>query len=150
MSENTLNIHSHGRMVAIPVHEISFTFVRSGGPGGQNVNKVSSKAVMRWGVGASDAITDDIRLRLRTLYPSQMTAKEDPLQDEIVLTSQLTRDAPKNRDDCLEKLCRMVEEAMRRPRVRRPTRPGRGAIQRRLDDKRHQSDRKRGRRSPEI
>ncbi|MDO4558947.1 MAG: alternative ribosome rescue aminoacyl-tRNA hydrolase ArfB [Planctomycetia bacterium] len=150
MSETTLDVHFHGRTLRIPMSEFSFTFVRSGGPGGQNVNKVSSKAVMRWAFGRSSSIPDDVRNRLRILWPSQMTSKKDPEEDEIVLSSQLTRDAPKNRADCLEKLTRMLELAMRIPRPRHPTRPGRGAVLRRLEEKNRRSQRKQERRPPEV
>ena len=147
---STLDVHCQGRTLQIPMSEFVFTFVRSGGPGGQNVNKVSSKAVLRWAFGGSASIPDDVRGRLRGLWPSQMTSKENPVEDEIVLSSQRTRDAPKNREDCLEKLATMLELAMRVPRSRRPTRPGRGAVLRRLEDKNRQSQRKQDRRPPEV
>lgn len=131
--------------VKIPLAELEFSFVRSAGPGGQNVNKVASKAVMRWDMEASGSLTAVQKNRLRALYPSQVTK-----EGVLVLSSQLTRDAPRNRDDCLEKLRKMVTRCLRVPKRRIPTKPTKGSIQRRLDTKARKSQKLRQRKiSPE-
>ena len=128
----------------IPLREISITFVRSSGPGGQNVNKVASKAVLRWGVVASPSVPEDVRRRLLAHNRRRISAEGD-----LVLTSQRFRDAGRNAADCLEKLRAMLRTAARPPKRRKPTRPTRGSIERRLAAKQKRSQVKRGRREPE-
>ncbi len=128
-------------VASIPLDEIEFEFVRSSGPGGQNVNKVSSKARLRWRPG--DRLAPEVWERFRRLYPSRTTEA-----GEIVVASQKFRDAPKNKADCLEKLRIALEKAGRAPKKRIPTKPTRGSILRRLAEKKRNSDKKkeRGRR----
>jgi ribosome-associated protein len=129
--------------IHIPEEELSFTFVRSGGPGGQNVNKVASKAVLRWGVDASPSVPADVKARLRTLHRRRITTEGD-----LVLSSQRYRDQDRNRLDCLDKLREFLLEAAVVPRARKPTRPSRGARERRLADKRRRAAVKSVRRRP--
>jgi ribosome-associated protein len=124
-----------------PLDEAQFTYVRSSGPGGQNVNKVASKAVLRWNLEQSTRISDEVRARFRTLYPTRITATGD-----VVITGDRFRDRLKNRDDCLEKLGELIAAASVRPKRRRPTKPHRGAVEARLREKRSVSARKQGRR----
>ncbi len=142
MIENQLVVHSHGRTVEIPMSEIQFTFARSSGPGGQNVNKVASKATLRWTFQSNQTLPVSVRSRFQELYSSQLTT-----DGELVLSSQLTRDAPQNRQDCLGKLRKMIELAMHIPRRRIATHPTRGSVRRRLETKRQNSEKKQGRRS---
>lgn len=123
----------------IPESEISFTFVRSSGPGGQNVNKVASKAVLCWKPMTSALLENrpDVLERLQTLYPSAFNKK-----GEILLKSQLTRDAIRNREDCLEKLRAMLLRAFRKPKRRIRTKPTRGSNERRLRKKAHNAEKK--------
>ncbi|MBO0698565.1 MAG: aminoacyl-tRNA hydrolase [Zavarzinella sp.] len=129
--------------VRIPLDEFEWSFARSGGPGGQNVNKVASKAVLRWDFDRSPSVPDDVKARFRDRFPSRLTT-----EGQLVLTSELTRDQGRNREDCLEKLASMLRAAAVRPKVRRPTKPSKGAKRRRLEAKRHQSARKAARRGP--
>jgi ribosome-associated protein len=129
--------------VRIPLDEFEWSFARSGGPGGQNVNKVASKAILRWDFDRSPSVPDDVKARFRERFPSRLTT-----EGELVLSSELTRDQGRNREDCLEKLAAMLRAAAVRPKVRRPTKPSKGAKRRRLADKRRQSARKAGRRGP--
>jgi ribosome-associated protein len=129
--------------IRIPLDEFEWSFARSGGPGGQNVNKVASKAVLRWNFAASPSVPEDVKARFRDRFPSRLTT-----EGEIVLASELTRDQGRNRADCLEKLAAMLRVASIRPKVRRPTRPTKGSQRRRVEAKRRQSSRKAGRRSP--
>ena len=126
--------------IQIPDDELSFTYARSGGPGGQNVNKVASKAVLRWSLAQSRSVPDDVKVRFRTLFPSRLTVEGD-----VVIHSQEFRDQERNRQACLEKLGELLRLATRKPKVRRPTRPSRGSKERRLAAKRERSARKSGR-----
>jgi ribosome-associated protein len=125
----------------IPEEEFSWRFVRSGGPGGQNVNKVASKAVLRWNVVASRSLPDDIKARLLQQQRQRITADGD-----LLLTSQRYRDQERNRLDCLDKLREMLRIASIVPRTRRKTKPSRAAKERRLAAKKHRSARKASRR----
>ncbi len=120
--------------IRIPDEEFSWTFVRSGGPGGQNVNKVASKAVLRWNVVASASLPDDIRRRLQQQQQSRITNDGD-----LLLTSQRYRDQERNRLDCLDKLAEMIRAASVVPKKRRKTKPSRGAHERRLAAKKRRS-----------
>ena len=126
--------------ISIPLDTISFTYVRSSGPGGQNVNKVASKAVLRWNLPGSGLFTKEVEQRFHTLFPSYITESGD-----IVLSSQESRDAPKNRINCLNKLKDMLLSALFVPKKRIPTKPTRSSIRRRLADKARHSEKKRNR-----
>ncbi len=125
----------------IPDDELEWTYVRSGGPGGQNVNKVASKAVLRWNVAASPSLPDDVKSRLRAQQANRITA-----EGELVLTSQRYRDQERNRQDCLDKLREMIVQAAARPKARRKTKPTRGSQEARLRAKKRRAATKAGRR----
>jgi len=127
--------------LSIPLREFAITYARSGGPGGQNVNKVNSKATLRWAAAASPSLPEDIRRRLLLRYGRRMTVEGD-----LLITSQRFRDAGRNTADCLEKLRQMLLAAAIVPKTRRPTKPSRSAKRRRLEAKRRQSSRKTNRR----
>jgi ribosome-associated protein len=126
--------------VTIPGGELALAFARSGGPGGQNVNKVSSKVELRWNPTTSAALTDDDRAWLVQRLRSRLTS-----DGTLIVTSTATRDQGKNRDDATSKLALIVRAALDRPRPRRATRPSRAAKRRRLSDKRHHAEIKRHR-----
>ena len=92
--------------IRIPFGEFEWSFARSGGPGGQNVNKVSSKAVLRWNFDGSPSVPDEVKARFREKFPSRLTT-----EGEVVLSSELTRDQGRNREDCLEKLAAMLRSS---------------------------------------
>jgi ribosome-associated protein len=123
--------------------EFRWSFVRSGGPGGQNVNKVASKAVLRWDVAESPSLPEDVKARLRTQQRRRITA-----EGELVLSSQRYRDQERNRQDCLEKLRAFVLRATEVPKVRKKKKPTRASKERRLAQKRHRSGTKSARRAP--
>ncbi len=127
--------------VRIPLAEFEITFARSSGPGGQNVNKVNSKAVLRWSVRNSPALPEAVRQRFLQKYAARLTN-----EGELLVTSQRFRDAPRNSQDCLEKLRTMLLAVAIPPKRRRVTRPTRGSVERRLKAKRKQSAAKQGRR----
>jgi ribosome-associated protein len=122
--------------------ELQWSFVRSGGPGGQNVNKVASKAVLRWNLAASPSLPQDIRARLRAQQGNRITA-----DGELIITSQRYRDQERNKQDCLEKLQHMILQATILPKPRKPSKPSRTSRERRLQVKRRRSEVKRSRRT---
>ena len=126
--------------VTIPGGELALAFARSGGPGGQNVNKVSSKVELRWNPTTSAALTEDDRAWLVQRLRSRLTS-----DGTLIVTSTATRDQGKNRDDATSKLALIVRAALHRPKPRRPTRPSRSAKRRRVADKRHHAEIKRHR-----
>jgi ribosome-associated protein len=127
----------------IPLDEFTFTFARSGGPGGQNVNKVNSKAVLRWRVLESPSLDERVRARFVEQNRHRITEAGD-----FLLTSQRFRDQPKNIDDCREKLRELLARAATPPKRRKPTKPTAGSRRRRLSDKRSRSATKELRRRP--
>lgn len=129
--------------IAIHDDELEWSFARSGGPGGQNVNKVASKAVLRWKAATSTAlIPPAARERMKTTFPSRFTTEGD-----VVIQSQKYRDQERNKEDCLLKLAEMIRIALVEPTIRKKTKPSKGAKKRRLADKRHTSEKKQSRRS---
>ncbi len=129
--------------LTIPESEFTWSFVRAGGPGGQNVNKVASKAVLRWDVANSPSLPEEVRTRLRTQQDRRLTSA-----GELILTSQRFRDQERNRQDCLDKLRELVLRAATPPKRRKRTKPTRGSRAARLREKRHRSGVKSDRRRP--
>lgn len=131
--------------IRIPDEEFEFTFVRSGGPGGQNVNKVNSKSVLRWNAVKSAGLPDDVRSRFLEKYRSRLTAEGD-----LLITSQRYRDQGRNTEDCLEKLAGLIQAVAVRPVSRRPTKPTAGSRRRRAEGKKQQAQKKQQRRPPSL
>jgi len=127
--------------VKIPEAELRLSFARSSGPGGQNVNKVSSKAILHWDVLTSPSLPPDVRARFVQAYPTRITKA-----GEVVIHSEEFRDQPKNIQACYDKLRDMIVAVLRPPKKRRPTKPTKGSKVRRLNDKKVRSQRKEGRR----
>lgn len=129
--------------VRIPLSELSFRFARSGGPGGQNVNKVETKVEVRFTPRLSGALSPEQVERIERRLASRLTK-----DGELVVVSERTRFRERNRRDALERLRSLIEEALREPRPRRPTRPTRASRERRLSDKKRRGETKRARRPP--
>jgi ribosome-associated protein len=127
----------------VPDAEFRWSFVRSGGPGGQNVNKVASKAVLRWDVAGSPSLPEDVKLRFRSQQRGRITT-----EGVLVLSSQRYRDQERNKQDCLDKLRAMVLGAATMPTRRRPTKKTPGSQERRLQAKKRRAAIKTGRRGP--
>ena len=127
--------------IRIPLRELHFEAARSSGPGGQNVNKVSTKVVLRWSLDATRSLPPEVLARLRALYAHRITR-----EGELVLQSQRFRDRGRNVADCLEKLRALVADAADIPARRRPTRASRASVERRLRAKHHTGQRKTRRR----
>lgn len=124
----------HDRRVVISPTDLHWQFARSAGPGGQHVNRTSSKAMLRFNVMGCPALPDDVRHRLVANVRPRLTA-----DGELVITSQRHREQGRNVSDCLEKLATLVQKAMRPPEVRRPTRVPRSSKAARLDAKKRRA-----------
>lgn len=131
--------------IRIPRAELSFQFSRSGGPGGQNVNKVSSRVQMRWNIDATEALPEEVLQRLKAHHRRRITSDGD-----LQITSTRYRDQPRNIEDCIEKLRELVASVAVAPRRRRPTKPSAGSRRRRLKAKKERSQRKEARRPPRL
>jgi ribosome-associated protein len=127
--------------IQIPHDEFRFSFARSSGPGGQNVNKLNTKAVLRWPIASSPSLPDDVRQRFVAQFRSRITSDGD-----LVLASQQFREQNRNVADCLEKLRTMLASVAVAPRKRKRTRPSRGSVERRLAAKRKLAQKKQERR----
>lgn len=129
--------------ISIPDDELRFSFARSGGPGGQNVNKVSSKAVLHFAIAHSPSIPADVRNRFLATFRSRITT-----EGEIVITSQESRDQPKNIASCLEKLRQLLLQVLTPPKKRIATKPSKGSKVRRLNEKKSRAQTKANRQIP--
>lgn len=130
-----------GATPAVPEGELDLSFVRSSGPGGQNVNKTSTKAQLRWNVGASSAFTDEQKAAIRAFAGSRLNDA-----DEIVIASDAQRSQPQNRAAAVARLQELVAAALAPRKERKPTKASKAVKRRRLDDKRRHGDKKRSRR----
>jgi ribosome-associated protein len=133
-----------GGGVTVPLAALSVRATRASGPGGQNVNKVASKVELRVDLSRIEGLDAGARSRLAALAAGSLDA-----EGQLLVTSQLTRDQQRNIEDALEKTRRLVGQALVRPRPRRATRPTRGSVERRIEDKKRRSRLKEGRRQDE-
>lgn len=130
--------------LSIDETELSERFVLSSGPGGQNVNKVSTAVELRFSVRESPSLPDGLKARLIRIAGSRMTQ-----EGVLVIDAQRFRSQQRNRDDAVERLFEMIRTAAEVPKHRRPTRPSLGAKKRRLESKAVRSGTKTMRRKPE-
>ncbi len=116
--------------VSLDENELAFSFIRASGPGGQNVNKVSSAVQMRFDARRSASLSNDVSIRLQKLAGSRLTQN-----GVIVITAARHRTQERNRADAIERLVSLIAKAAVEPVKRRPTRPTRAAKERRLEGK---------------
>ncbi len=133
------------RQIEIPRSELRFSFVRSSGPGGQNVNKVASKAVLRWGVARSAALPDDVRERFLARFPRRVNDR-----GELIIASQRYRDQAKNVGDCVSKLREMLLSVATLPKPRKKSKVPKAAREARLQQKRITAAKKQRRKLPPV
>jgi ribosome-associated protein len=138
-----LVLKAPGGEIRIPLGEVSLAFARSGGPGGQNVNKVETKVEVRFSPAASSALTSEQATRIAERLANRMTK-----DGEIVLTASETRSREQNRMLALGRLETLLTGALARRKRRKPTRPTRASRERRLRGKKRRGERKRLRRPP--
>jgi ribosome-associated protein len=129
--------------LAIPDSEISVSFVRASGPGGQNVNKVSTAAQLRFDLQGSSVLTPGVKARLRALSGRRLIA-----DGTILIVARNQRTQEHNRRDAEERLSDLIRRALIAPKARKATRPTRAARERRLEHKTHQGRTKRLRTRP--
>jgi ribosome-associated protein len=120
--------------IAIDERELEERFVRASGPGGQNVNKVSTAVELRFDVGAS-SLPPDVKARLTNLAGSRMTG-----EGVLLIDSREHRTQAQNREAARARLVALVQHAAKRPKTRRPTKPKRAAKEQRLETKRQRSE----------
>ena len=126
--------------ISIPSQEINLSYVRSSGPGGQNVNKVSSKVILEWAFDSSHVLPPKARSRFIERYRNRIN------QDgALILSSDRFRDRLKNIKDCEDKLREMILICLPEPKKRKPTRPSKKAVEKRLQGKREASEKKKNR-----
>ena len=122
--------------------EITFDFIRASGPGGQKVNKTSSAVQLRFDVGTSPSLPQDVRLRLIDLAGKRIT------NDQIlIIEAKRFRSQEENRRDAVERLIELIKQALPAPVPRRKTKPSKASVERRLELKRRRSQTKRQRRA---
>jgi ribosome-associated protein len=123
----SLAVNAH---LAIPDDELSVSFMRSSGPGGQNVNKVASAVQLRFDLGGSAVLSAEVKTRLRTLSGRRVTA-----DGALLIVARNHRSQDQNRREAEERLAELIRRALVPPKPRRPTEPTRASRQRRLEGK---------------
>ena len=131
--------------IQIDEQELQESFIRSSGPGGQNVNKVATAVQLRFDAGKSSALSDEIRTRLKRLAGRRMTD-----EGVIIIEARRYREQEKNRADARERLAVLIRRAIEKPKMRWKTRPTRSSIHRRVEGKKKRGSEKQLRSKPGI
>ena len=129
--------------ISIPLREFQFTYSRSPGPGGQNVNKLNTKVTLHWKIDSSPSVPDDVKRRILKKYTRRINKR-----GEFFVTSHRFRDQGRNIADSLNKLRELILAAATPPKKRRKTKPSKRSKERRLESKRRNSDKKQSRKPP--
>lgn len=131
--------------IRVSCGEFEWSVARSSGPGGQNVNKVNSKVILRWPVAQTESIPGDVRERFVTAYRRRMTTEGD-----LLIMSDRFRDQPKNVNDCLERLRELLLAVATAPKARKAVKPTKASKRRRVADKRERAETKQRRQTPRF
>lgn len=115
--------------------ELQYQFARSGGAGGQNVNKVATKAELRFNIRQSQVLTDEERAILEEKLASKLTT-----EGELVLTHQTERTQLANKEKVTKKFYRLIEKAFEKPKPRKATKPSKSAVDERIATKKHKGE----------
>jgi ribosome-associated protein len=129
--------------IEVPYTEMNFSFARSGGPGGQNVNKVNTKVTLHWNVETTPSLPFGVKTRFCDKYKRRINSK-----GELVLYSQRYRDQGRNVADVMDKLREMLLSVATQPKARKKTKPTRSSQRRRVDDKKRRGAKKNLRKPP--
>jgi ribosome-associated protein len=128
--------------ITLDENDIQMDFIRASGPGGQNVNKVSSAVQLRFDAAGCAALNDSIRQRLKKIAGKRLTA-----EGILIIKAQRHRSQDQNRQDAVDRLVAMIRQAAQAPKYRRPTKPTSASKKRRLTAKRQRGELKRHRRA---
>jgi ribosome-associated protein len=131
------------KSIVIDEQELEEEFIRSPGPGGQNVNKVATGVQLRFDVASSRSLPEQVKVRLRGLAGNRMNA-----QGALIISAHRYRSQDRNRQDARQRLAELIRKATRKPRPRIPTKPSKAVRERRLEKKKRHSMKKRQRREP--
>jgi ribosome-associated protein len=137
-----LNVNEN---IAIRLTEFDFSYARSPGPGGQNVNKVNSKVILKWSIAKTKSLPEAVRERFEQKFANRISQ-----EGVLVVTSHRFRDQGRNVADCLGKLREMILAVATAPKARKKTKVPRGVKLRRLENKRRKSATKQSRKGPRL
>ena len=126
--------------LSIDDNEIQMDFIRSSGPGGQNVNKVASAVQLRFDIDASSALSDEVKHRLRSLARNRVTT-----EGILILEAKRFRTQEQNREDAIQRFVELVQRSLHRPKARKRTKPTQGSKEKRLKEKRQRGELKKSR-----
>ena len=126
------------------ITEIEFATSRSSGPGGQNVNKVNSKVILRWNVLHSTLITDEQKVFLLNKLSAQLTR-----EGELILSAQESRSQFQNKETVIEKFDALLRKTQTKPKIRKATKPSKNAKAKRVDNKKRHAEKKQWRKKLE-
>ena len=131
--------------ISIPLKEFSFSYARSPGPGGQNVNKVNTKVILKWDLSRTSCLPETVMKRLTQKYSRRISKT-----NELIVTSHRFRDQGRNIADAINKLRELVLSVAAEPKKRKPRKKSKASNRRRLEEKRRNSDKKQMRSKPRM